>query len=344
MTELSADEFHAYLRDVRREVLDEIERHLPREPLLDDALYGLVRDYPFRPAKMLRPALCVAVARAAGASLEETLPTAAALEMYHNAFLIHDDVEDRSLRRRGRPTLQAEHGVPIAVNVGDALLALALGPLLANTEVLDLGRALRVLQVVADMARRTAEGQAIELAWIRQRRWSVSDGEYLDMVERKTAVYTFVAPVRAGGIIGRVPTERLDRLAEFARLLGVAFQIRDDVLSLVGGARVGKDHLGDLREGKRTLILSHFFSTAPAPERERAQRAMAAAAEGRDDELPAVLAALHAHGSIDHAERIAAAWRDRALAALDAVAPELARGVHLQFLFKVASFTAARAW
>src|SRR6185312_969575 len=162
MCELSAEEFYAYLRDVRREVLAEIELRLPRDSVLDGALYDLMRDYPLRPAKMLRPALCIAAARAAGASLEEALPTAAALEMYHNAFLIHDDVEDRSETRRGGPTLQSKHGVPVAVNVGDALLAQALVPLLANTEVLDLGRALRVLEEVADMARRTAEGQAIE--------------------------------------------------------------------------------------------------------------------------------------------------------------------------------------
>ena len=90
-------------------------------------------EYPLREAKGLRPALCIATCRALGGSLEAVLPSAAVLELYHNAFLIHDDVEDGSERRRGMPTLHRDHGAPIAINVGDAMLGLALSPLLDNT-------------------------------------------------------------------------------------------------------------------------------------------------------------------------------------------------------------------
>ena len=85
-------------------------------------LFNLMLDYPLRDAKALRPALCIATCRALGGQLEEVLPSAAVLEFFHNAFLIHDDIEDQSELRRGAPTLHYAHGVPIAVNVGDAML------------------------------------------------------------------------------------------------------------------------------------------------------------------------------------------------------------------------------
>ncbi len=190
----------AYLRECRALVLDDIARRIPRGSRADAVLYDLMMDYPLRPAKGLRPALCIAACRALGGSLEAVLPTAAVLELYHNAFLIHDDVEDGSEKRRDAPTMHRVHGVPIAVNVGDAMLALALGPLLDNMRVLDMGRALRILQVVATMARESAEGQALELDWVRRARWDLTDDDYLAMVDQKTGWYSFVAPMVMGAI------------------------------------------------------------------------------------------------------------------------------------------------
>src|SRR6185503_211786 len=126
-------------------------------------LYDLVMDYPLRPAKALRPSLCIATCRALGGMLEAVLPSAAVLELYHNAFLIHDDIEDDSVKRRGGDTLHLAYGVPIAINVGDTMLAMALDPLLDNMRLVGMGKALRVLRTVSRMARESAEGQAIEL-------------------------------------------------------------------------------------------------------------------------------------------------------------------------------------
>jgi geranylgeranyl diphosphate synthase type II len=86
-------------------------------------------DYPLREAKALRPAMCIATCRALGGSTEGVLQSATVLELYHNAFLIHDDVEDESEKRRDGTTLHRAHGVPVAINVGDGMLALALEPL-----------------------------------------------------------------------------------------------------------------------------------------------------------------------------------------------------------------------
>src|SRR5436190_12103087 len=133
-----------YLSEVRGFVLDEI-RQIVAGRKYRPMLYDLMLDYPLRGGKALRPALCVASCRALGGRLEDVIRTAAVIELYHNAFLIHDDIEDGSLLRRGRPTLHTEYGVPTAVNVGDAMLALAMRPLLDNTRVLGLGKALRIL-------------------------------------------------------------------------------------------------------------------------------------------------------------------------------------------------------
>lgn len=260
-----------YLAECRAMVIEEIRAMVPKGSRAAAVLYDLMLDYPLRDAKGLRPALCVAACRALGGPLEGALPSAAVLELYHNAFLIHDDVEDRSEKRRDALTLQRMHGVPIAVNVGDAMLAMALQPLLDNMHRLDMGRALRILETVSVMARESAEGQAIELDWVRHARWDLADDDYLAMVDQKTGWYSFIAPVRIGAIVAGAPAGQVKALEEFAGALGAAFQIQDDVLNLLAReADYGKEIAGDLWEGKHTLILLHALRSMDEAERARA--------------------------------------------------------------------------
>src|SRR6516162_87343 len=95
-------------------------------------LYDLLSDYPERGGKMMRSSLCIATARAFGGSIDDALCSAVAIELMHNALLIHDDIEDESEQRRGRPTLHVLHGIPLALNVGDTLTLLSLRPLFDN--------------------------------------------------------------------------------------------------------------------------------------------------------------------------------------------------------------------
>jgi len=269
---LSQVDFDAYLTETRDLVLDEIRRFARIDDPLGASLYDLVMDYPLRPAKGLRPALCLATCRALGGSLAAALPTAAVLELYHNAFLIHDDVEDGSDRRRGEPTLHLAHGTAVAVNVGDAMLALAMEPLLDNVRLVGLGKALRVLQAVATMARTTAEGQALELRWARQGVRPLEDADYVRLAESKTAHYSFVAPLTAGAILAGATGDQIERLTDLGLRLGVAFQIQDDVLNLAGDEGVyGKEWCGDLWEGKHTLVLAHMLRTVPPETRQRVE-------------------------------------------------------------------------
>jgi geranylgeranyl diphosphate synthase, type II len=324
---LNPADIDAYLADARRLTLDEIRAIIPTGTS-HSPLYEIMLDYPLREAKALRPALCMAVCRALGGWLEPLLRSAAVLELFHNAFLIHDDVEDGSEDRRAQPTLHRLHGTPMAVNVGDAMLALALQPLLDNMRVLGLGKALRVMQVIARMARESTEGQAMELHWIRNRQWQLNDTDYVRMVYKKTSWYTFVSPVLIGGIVAGAPPAQLRTLRNFAALLGIAFQVQDDVLNLTGeGGAYGKEIAGDLWEGKHTLIIMHMMRKATPRERARARgiltkprprSADAAAFAPRSDAVSEVLTALQRRGEISaQARRVIATALARASAAAE---------------------------
>lgn len=268
----SAEDFAtSYMAECRQLVLDELRHVVPSSPRFKPILYDLMLDYPLRAAKALRPALCIATCRALGGALGAVLPSAAVLELYHNAFLIHDDVEDGSEKRRDGATLHRTYGVPIALNVGDAMLALALGPLFDNMRLLGLGKALRILNAVAEMARHTAEGQALELSWIRDAIWQLDDRDYLRMVHKKTSWYTFITPVVVGALVAGATETQIRQLRWFATALGAAFQIQDDLLNLCAAEeRYGKEINGDLWEGKRTLVLLHALRNAKPRDRARA--------------------------------------------------------------------------
>jgi len=291
----------AYLEDCREIVLDALRALLPRDGEAHRVLYSLMLDYPLREAKGLRPGLCIAVCRALGGQLEAVVPSAAVLELFHNAFLIHDDIEDQSELRRGAPTLHHAHGVPIAVNVGDAMLALALGPLLENTRVVGLGKALRILETVAVMCRESVEGQALELDWMRHNAWDLDEEDYVRMVEKKTSYYTFVAPVQIGCLAAGCGDDERAELGAFARVLGIAFQIQDDLLNLdeaANGTGYGKELAGDLWEGKRTLILLHALRAASEAERARALAVLRKPRVAVEPEVDALLGELVASGEL----------------------------------------------
>ncbi len=279
-------------------------------------LYDLIPDYPRRAGKGLRSALCLATCGALGGRIDRALNSAVAVELFHNAFLIHDDVQDESELRRGEPTLHARHGVGIAVNVGNATNLVALGRLRANREILGSDLAWRVFVESEEMMRHSLEGQALELSWIRDNACDLSPDDYYRMCLKKTSWYTFLYPCRVGALIatdGRYDVARLDR---FGWYLGAAFQIQDDLLNLEGDCvRYGKEITGDLLEGKRTLMLIHLLAKASLAEREELRRFLA---KPRHERAPAeverILAQMKAQGSLDFARRAAQELAEAALA------------------------------
>lgn len=314
-------------------------------------LYDLVLDYPNRGGKSLRPALAIATCLGLGGHAADIAPTAATLELYHNAFLIHDDIEDGSLFRRSKPALHIDHGVPIAINVGDAMLSMSLQPLLDNIETLGLGRSLRILQSIATMTRITVDGQAAELEWVRANDWDLSDDDYLAMVEGKTSWYSFIIPMQVGALAAGAAQPVVDAFEPFGRSLGASFQITDDLLNLRAQPDAyGKEIGGDLWEGKRTLMLLHALRSCHQSDRNKAVTILARARPSAEQGLassglldrlrmtgdlsPAGFATLQAHlapteektwadvqwlydlmhstGSLDYARRVAAGLADTA--------------------------------
>jgi geranylgeranyl diphosphate synthase, type II len=273
----------------------------------DAALYRLAADYPGRGGRSLRGSICVAAARAFGADAAEALNTAAALEILHNAFLVHDDVEDDSEERRGRPALHLLHGVPIAVNVGDALAVLSLRPLLENLGILGSRVALGILEEAQRMARESVEGQALELGWRQSNEVALGEADYLTMILKKTCWYTTIYPLRAGALIGTRGGVDLDRFVRFGFFVGAAFQIQDDLLNLIGDPdRYGKELNGDIWEGKRTLMLIHLLGAASAEDRARVVHALGKSrAERTVDDVEWIRERMDHYGSIDHARQIA---------------------------------------
>lgn len=237
-----------------------------------DYLGALVADYPTRGGKMLRPALCLATACAFGAQAEDALGCAVAIELIHNALLIHDDIEDDSEQRRGRPTLHALHGVPLALNAGDALGMLSMRPLRDNARRLGPFTANRIVEETELMAWETAGGQAMELGWRRDNRLDLEDSDYLTMVLKKTCWLTTIYPMRVGCMIGGGTQRQMEAIFRLGFFFGAAFQIQDDLLNLEGDVAYGKEICGDLLEGKRTLMLLHGLRHAKPAERRRLLR------------------------------------------------------------------------
>lgn len=310
------------LSQARTDVLTELDRVLARcRQTGYGPLYDLVADYPFREGKGIRPAICFAACRAVGGRTEQALLSATALELFHNAFLVHDDVEDASEFRRGRATMLKEHGAPVAINVGDATNVLALELLLENTERLGVRKSLLVLREVARMARESAEGQAIELGWIASARFDLEDRDYVRMAYKKTCWYTVIAPLRVGVICGARPGPstpldgELSPLVELGFLAGIAFQIHDDLLNLEGDEVLyGKETAGDLWEGKRTVMLLHFLRSVRGRTRARARRILETArTQKQPEDVAWLLGAMTDAGSLEHGRRLAVEYSERAL-------------------------------
>ncbi len=303
------------LRDVERRVRRAIMDLIPDgEP--HHWLYQLVREYPRRPGKALRPALCLATCRAFGGTDADSFPVAVAIEMLHNAFLVHDDIVDASLQRRGRETLRAEHGLELALNAGDALAVFANQVLRRHTRGLDDALGDRILEEFETMALRTLEGQATELGWRRDGVTALTPEDYLDLIMHKTCWYTTIHPLRVGALIGSGGRADVRPMVRFGFHLGAAFQIRDDVLNLVGDEAVyGKEINGDLQEGKRTLVLIHLMGHARGAEADFVQAYLGMAREERTPEVIDELRVLmDRYGSITFATEYA---RGIARAALD---------------------------
>ena len=245
-------------------------------------LYGPLIEYNRTAGKRHRPLICLLACEAVGGDPDRAMASAAAIEHFHTAALIHDDIMDSSLTRRGEPCLHVAEGDALAINAGDLALSLVTGAVV-NDEGLDADTRLRVLKELVAMTTRTIEGQALDIGWARDDRFDLVVDDYLTMANHKTAFYSGAVPLAIGAIVGEGSEEQIEALRSFGLATGLAFQIQDDTLNLVGTREATKkDFRSDITEGKRTLAAIHALQHSA-----RRERLLAVLAARSED--PAVL-------------------------------------------------------
>jgi len=232
-----------------KQFADIFETALSHEnPLLGMALEHLKK----RTGKRMRPVLVLLCARLTGRVNDAVLNAAAALELLHTASLVHDDVVDESDTRRGQLSVNALSGNKVAVLVGDYLLSVAL-QLAAKTQNTE------VVGVVAQLGQTLADGELLQLA--NTKKQELSEASYYEVVRKKTASL-FSACAQVGAILAGGSGEEVERMRRFGQLVGMCFQLRDDIFDFDDKADTGKPAGNDMKEGKLTLPVIHALNKA----------------------------------------------------------------------------------
>lgn len=279
----------------------------------------IVNEYPQRQGKYLRPTLLILCAKAMGAKQSATINTAAAMQLSEDWLLIHDDFEDHSRERRGKPTLHLMYGDELAVNAGDSLHLIMWKVLQDNRKVLGEQKSFALMDEFSQALGRTALGQTAELLLANDKQIKFRSEDYFFIIDGKTSYYTIVLPLRLGAIIAGANLRQLNELTKFGKLLGRSFQITDDVLDLTGDfAGLKKQQGNDIYEGKRTIILSHLVENANKKDKARIEKIMFKPRDKKSKgEVEFILGKMQEYGSINHARELAAQFNKKALMSLE---------------------------
>jgi geranylgeranyl diphosphate synthase type I len=305
---MGVDLFIDYLAGVTPEIDEKLHEYLARvseDSPLHRYLYGILDEFITRGGKRVRPAMAMLACEAVGGEPRKALASGCAIEFFHAAALIHDDIMDASMMRRDQKCAHILHGEPLAINAGDYALGLVC-TIVVHDPLLDDATKLAVLQVIGEMSARTVEGQALDVGWVRDDVYALTPDDYLDMALGKTGYYSGIAPLKVGAIVGRATEEEKKALEGFGKNSSIAFQIQDDLLNILGDERTtGKDYLTDVLESKRTLMVIHCLNAAEPADRERLV-ALLRLGHGKNLEHAAeVVELLERYGSIGYARSVA---------------------------------------
>ncbi|MEF8873153.1 MAG: polyprenyl synthetase family protein [Candidatus Thermoplasmatota archaeon] len=277
-------------------------------------LWGQMAYYPEAGGKKLRPFLAMVTAGAFGKDEDRALPYGIAIELVHNFTLIHDDIMDKDEKRRGRETLHKKIGEGRAINAGDGLFALAF-KILSTTEVED-EKLRMLLKELSTSIVRVAEGQEEDITF--EEIYDISEEEFIGMIEKKTS-YLFRAATRGGAIIGGGDEKQIEEMGEYARKMGIAFQIQDDYLDLIGEEdTIGKDVGSDIMEGKRTLMVIKSLSELSADDRERLIEILEKDGNNQE-EVREAIDLFEKAGAIDYSKELAEGYAEQAKEHLDVI-------------------------
>ena len=312
------------MRHTNSEILELFEGALsqlqtPEEP---EYLYAPIIYSMSGGGKRLRPVLLLITAEAFGGSVEEAMPAAMAVEIFHNFTLLHDDIMDNADVRRGKPSVFARWGGNVALLSGDAMLITAYKHLArVAAPVLP-----RVMQLFGDMALEVCEGQQYDMDF--EHKAEVSVEEYMLMIERKTSAL-LSGSAMIGATMAGAADEDIKRIYRFATELGLAFQLQDDMLDSYGDEALGKKIGGDILEGQQTYLMVQALNRANAEERE-ALRTTHLRKELTDAEKIATVKALYDKLDVKHAAEQQIELRfERALSVLDTLSISGERTLHL---------------
>lgn len=294
-----------------------------------EELYKAARYLPDAGGKRLRPAAVILAAEAVGSDLQTVLPAAVAVELVHNFTLVHDDIMDKDDVRRGMPAVHVKWGEPGAILAGDTLYSKAFEIITSMDN--DPVRIVKCIDILARTCTEICEGQWLDVEFEDQ--GIVSEEQYLEMVEKKTAVL-YGAACKIGALLGGAPLDVADQMYEFGRMIGIGFQIYDDVLDIVTPEEVlGKVRGSDIMEGKKTLIAIHALNAGVKLD-------IFGKGKASKGQLEDAIGQLEDSGSIEYARNAAVSYIRKGKKKLDVLEDSEAKDI----LFAIADYMIERSY
>lgn len=279
--------------------------------------------------KRIRPVLMMMAYNLYKDDVDSILNQAAGIEIYHNYTLLHDDLMDRADRRRGKPTVHKVWNDNVAILSGDAMLVLAYRYMAECPRE----RLKDIMDIFGLTALEICEGQQMDMEF--ETRKDVSEEEYLEMIRLKTSVL-LAASLKIGALLGGASSEDASRLYDFGVNLGVAFQLKDDLLDVYGDAQVfGKNIGGDIVCNKKTYLLIKAFERADKGQLAELDKWVDAASFRPDEKIAAVTDLYNQIGVKDLCEKQIAAYTERATQSLAAVQVDPGKKKQLEELMKL---------
>ena len=252
-----------YLSHIKQPILTELEafnRMFESSLTSTNPLLNSVAEYVFgKRGKQMRPILVFLFAKHHGTVTDASLHSAVALELLHTASLLHDDVVDESIMRRGQPSVNAQFNNKVAVLSGDYLLATSLAQA-AMTSNLD------IISIISSLGKDLADGELLQLSNVNNQ--DFSEEVYFEIIKKKTAVL-FISCAKAGALSAGIPDEKAKNAALIGEYIGICFQIKDDIFDYFQNLETGKPSGNDMLEGKLTLPVLHVLNTTGDAEAKR---------------------------------------------------------------------------
>lgn len=299
-----------YLSYIKQPIQTEFERFnqlFANSIVSTNPLLNSVSEYVFRKSgKQMRPILVLLFAKLHGEVTEASLHAAVALELLHTASLIHDDVVDESLMRRGQPSVNASFNNKVAVLSGDYLLATSLAQA-AMTNNLD------IISIISSLGKDLADGELLQLSNVGNQ--DFSEDIYYDVIKKKTAVL-FISCAKAGALSAGITDEKVQNAALIGEYIGICFQIKDDIFDYFRSEETGKPSGNDMQEGKLTLPVLHVLNTT---DDEEAKRIAFRVKQGvaTSEEISYLVEFTKQHHGIEYALSMMDKYRNKALSLLD---------------------------